>query len=92
VPAGSSGLAQRISRSPVRSTDRSWSVPTPVGEQRQLHVMHDAVAMEAVVACVGDKPPTARACSSVVPPRRSAAANRAPPAREIMTEKRLSAV
>jgi hypothetical protein len=29
--------------------------PNPVGKQRQLHVMHDAVAMEAVAARVGHK-------------------------------------
>jgi hypothetical protein len=66
--------------------------PDPVGEQRQLHVMHDPVAREAVAARVGDKARMARACSWVVPLSRSPAVNRGRLAREMVTEKRPSAV
>jgi hypothetical protein len=67
-------------------------VDDPVGKQRQLHMVDDPVAKEAVAAGVGDKPSTARACSWVLPPSRSPAANPGRPGREMVTEKRPSAL
>jgi hypothetical protein len=73
--------------------DRSFLVAAdPVGEQRQLHVMHDSVAMEAIAARVAHKALHGVGLLLGRPAEQVASREQSAPLREIITEKRPSAV
>jgi hypothetical protein len=92
VPASSSGLALRVSPIPG-AFDRPHLVgPDPVGEQRQLHMMHHAVAMEAVAARVGHNARHGPGLLLDGPAEPVPGGEPSPASCEIVTEKRLSAV